>query len=55
LFEWNFEYDWKLTIPARGMDAGFDQAIKTVGADELKALVACVRGSVALDDFGRVA
>ena len=39
----------------RSMDAGLYQAIKTVGADELKGLIAYVRGNVALDDFVRVA
>jgi len=37
------------------LDAGLYQAIKTVGADGLKALVAYVRDQVALDDFVRVA
>ena len=39
----------------RSLDAGLYQAIKTVGADELKGLATYVRGSVALDDFVRVA
>lgn len=39
----------------RSMDAGLYQAIKTLGAEELKTLVAYVRGSVARDDFVRVA
>jgi hypothetical protein len=39
----------------RSMDAGLYQAIKTVGAEELKALAAYVAANVAKDDFVRVA
>lgn len=37
------------------MDAGLYQAIKTVGAEELKELVDYVATHVAKDDFVRVA
>lgn len=39
----------------RSLGAGLYLAIKTVGADELKALVAYVRGNVALNDLVRLA